>query len=105
MLVDLFLGKRAQRAGKRIETIDQDARLHLQTYHWPGNVRELEDTIEQAVVLATETTLKTTDPVATQRRRSQVVVLGRTAVGEPAPERRVGRAGGDSADAGSVGWR
>ena len=61
MLVDHFMRKHTQRAGKRIETIDQDARLQLQTYGWPGNVRELENTIERAVVLATGTTLTARD--------------------------------------------
>ena len=59
VLVHHFMRKHAQRAGKRIEAIDQDARLVLQTYDWPGNVRELENTIERAVVLATDTTLTT----------------------------------------------
>ena len=57
VLVDHFMRKHAQRAGKRVEKIDQDARLRLQTYDWPGNVRELENTIERAVVLSTDTTL------------------------------------------------
>ena len=57
VLVDHFVRKHAQRAGKQIDTIDPDARLRLQTYDWPGNVRELENTIERAIVLATDTTL------------------------------------------------
>jgi len=59
VLVDHFVRKHAKRAGKRIEAIDQEARLVLQTYDWPGNVRELENTIERAVVLTTDTTLTT----------------------------------------------
>ncbi len=59
VLVDHFVRKHAKRAGKRIEAIDQEARLMLQTYDWPGNVRELENTIERAVVLTTDTTLTT----------------------------------------------
>ncbi len=61
VLVDHFVRKHAQRAGKQIETIDADARLRLQTYDWPGNVRELENTIERAIVLATDTTLTARD--------------------------------------------
>lgn len=57
VLVDHFLRKHAQRAGKDVDTIDEDARSRLQAYDWPGNVRELENTIERAVVLATGTTI------------------------------------------------
>ncbi len=51
-LVDHFIRKHAQRAGKRVEGIAPDALAALQAYDWPGNVRELENTIERAVVLA-----------------------------------------------------
>ena len=61
VLVDHFVRKHAQRTGKPIETIDPAARLRLQTYDWPGNVRELENTIERAIVLATDTTLTARD--------------------------------------------
>jgi len=52
VLVDYFMHKHAQRAGKRIDGIAPDALAALQTYDWPGNVRELENTIERAVVLS-----------------------------------------------------
>jgi DNA-binding NtrC family response regulator len=51
-LVDHFIRKHAQRTGRRIERIDDDALAGLQRYEWPGNVRELENTIERAVVLS-----------------------------------------------------
>jgi DNA-binding NtrC family response regulator len=51
-LVEHFIRKHAQRTGRRIERIDDDALAGLQQYEWPGNVRELENTIERAVVLS-----------------------------------------------------
>ncbi|MBL9124294.1 MAG: sigma-54-dependent Fis family transcriptional regulator [Planctomycetaceae bacterium] len=47
-----FLERYAQRAGKHLERIDEEALDALVAYDWPGNVRELENTIERAVVLA-----------------------------------------------------
>ena len=50
-LVEHFLRKHAQRTGKRIDRIEEDAVAVLRGYDWPGNVRVLENTIERAVVL------------------------------------------------------
>ncbi|MBW3541208.1 MAG: sigma-54-dependent Fis family transcriptional regulator [Planctomycetes bacterium] len=47
-----FLRRGAERSGKRIAHIDEDALAALERYPWPGNVRELENAIERAVVLA-----------------------------------------------------
>jgi DNA-binding NtrC family response regulator len=52
VLVDHFVSKHAQRAGKRIERMEEGVLARLQSYDWPGNVRELENTMERAVVLA-----------------------------------------------------
>jgi DNA-binding NtrC family response regulator len=57
VLVEHFVGKHAQRAGKRIERLEDGVMARLQAYDWPGNVRELENTIERAVVLSPGTTL------------------------------------------------
>ena len=57
VLVNHFLRKHAQRAGKQIDGIEDAARAVLQAYDWPGNIRELENTIECAVVLSTEETI------------------------------------------------
>ncbi|MFB3855591.1 MAG: sigma-54-dependent transcriptional regulator [Vicinamibacterales bacterium] len=51
-LVDHFVRKHAQRAGRRIDRIDEGIVNDLQAYDWPGNVRELENVIERAVVLS-----------------------------------------------------
>jgi DNA-binding NtrC family response regulator len=53
-LVQHFVARFAERTGKTIEGVDEKAMAELTRYEWPGNVRELENTIERAVVLATE---------------------------------------------------
>ncbi len=73
VLVDHFIRKHAQRAGKRIDGIDPAALKAMQQYDWPGNVRELENALERAVVLATTPTIQA----------SAVFMLG--AVGTAAP--------------------
>src|SRR5439155_7503218 len=52
VLVDHFIAKHAQRAGKRIDGMEPGVREALQSADWPGNVRELENTVERAVVLS-----------------------------------------------------
>jgi DNA-binding NtrC family response regulator len=52
LLVEHFVRKHAQRAGKRIEGLEAGVLEALQAADWPGNVRELENTVERAVVLA-----------------------------------------------------
>ncbi len=47
-----FLGRHAQRVGKAVTHIDDEAVEALMAYDWPGNIRELENAIERAVVLA-----------------------------------------------------
>ncbi len=58
VLVDHFIRKHAQRAGKRIDGIEPAALKAMQQYDWPGNVRELENALERAVVLSTTPTIQ-----------------------------------------------
>jgi DNA-binding NtrC family response regulator len=51
ILVEHFIAKHAQRAGKRIDGIEPTVMETLKSADWPGNVRELENTVERAVVL------------------------------------------------------
>ena len=52
ILVEHFVRKHAQRAGKKIDGLAPGVLEALQTAEWPGNVRELENTVERAVVLS-----------------------------------------------------
>jgi transcriptional regulator with GAF, ATPase, and Fis domain len=52
VLVEHFIEKHAQRAGKRIDGVAPGVLQALQASDWPGNVRELENTMERAVVLS-----------------------------------------------------
>ena len=52
VLVEHFVQKHAQRAGKRITGLAPGVVEVLQASDWPGNVRELENTVERAVVLS-----------------------------------------------------
>jgi two-component system, NtrC family, response regulator AtoC len=52
ILVDHFVRKHAQRAGKPVDGLAPGVLDALQSADWPGNVRELENTVERAVVLS-----------------------------------------------------
>ena len=52
VLVEHFVAKHAQRAGKRIDSVAPGVLEMLRVADWPGNVRELENTVERAVVLS-----------------------------------------------------
>ncbi len=56
-LVEHFIAKHAQRAGKRITGLEPGVLEALQAADWPGNVRELENTVERAVVLSLTPTI------------------------------------------------
>jgi transcriptional regulator with PAS, ATPase and Fis domain len=51
-LVEHFIAKHAQRAGKRIDGVAPGVLEVLRGADWPGNVRDLENTVERAVVLS-----------------------------------------------------
>src|SRR5262249_54909737 len=51
-LVQHFLGRCCQRAGKRPLVMDDEALLALRNFAWPGNIRQLENAIERSVVAA-----------------------------------------------------
>ena len=52
ILVEHFIAKHAQRAGKRIDGVAPGVLDILRGADWPGNVRELENAVERAVVLS-----------------------------------------------------
>ena len=56
-----FLRIYAERCGKTVEHIDDDAMALLKSYRWPGNIRELENVLERAVVVAEGPTIMVGD--------------------------------------------
>ena len=52
LLVEYFVERYAQKAGKRIRSISKETLDLFEAYHWPGNVRELQNVIERAVILS-----------------------------------------------------
>src|SRR6266852_4060860 len=51
ILVNYFVNRYAQRAGKKIDTIRKSSIEALQEYSWPGNVRELQNVIERSLIV------------------------------------------------------
>jgi PAS domain S-box-containing protein len=52
MLVEYFVQRYANRAGKNIRSIDKKTLDLLQSYEWPGNIRELQNVIERSVIVS-----------------------------------------------------
>jgi len=57
MLVEYFVKRYAEKAGKQISNIGKDTLKMCQSYHWPGNIRELQNIIERSVILCAGDTL------------------------------------------------
>jgi DNA-binding NtrC family response regulator len=53
MLVEYFVKRYAEKAGKQIRKIDKNTLKLCQSYPWPGNIRELQNIIERSVILCT----------------------------------------------------
>src|SRR5229473_3246913 len=51
MLVEYFVKRYADKAGKQISKIDKNTLKLCQSYHWPGNIRELQNIVERSVIL------------------------------------------------------
>jgi formate hydrogenlyase transcriptional activator len=51
LLVEYFVDRYAQKAGKKFKDITNKTLAVFQRYHWPGNIRELQNVIERAVIL------------------------------------------------------
>jgi transcriptional regulator with GAF, ATPase, and Fis domain len=51
ILVEYFVQRYANRAGRNIRSIDQKTLDLLQSYDWPGNIRELQNVIERSIIL------------------------------------------------------
>jgi DNA-binding NtrC family response regulator len=53
-----FLGIFNKEMGKKVTEFSEGAMGMLMNYDWPGNVRELENTVQRAVVLATDAVIR-----------------------------------------------
>jgi PAS domain S-box-containing protein len=51
MLVEYFVKRYAEKAGKKISKIDKNTLKLCQSYPWPGNIRELQNIVERSVIL------------------------------------------------------
>jgi PAS domain S-box-containing protein len=51
MLVEYFVKRYAEKAGKHICKIDNNTLQQCQSYAWPGNIRELQNIVERSVIL------------------------------------------------------
>jgi DNA-binding NtrC family response regulator len=52
VLVEYFIGRYAQKAGKTFDRVSKRTLDRLQSYLWPGNVRELQNVIERSVIVS-----------------------------------------------------
>jgi len=51
MLVEYFVKRYAEQAGKQIRKIEVNTLELCQSYPWPGNIRELQNIVERSVIL------------------------------------------------------
>ncbi|HVV47543.1 MAG TPA: sigma 54-interacting transcriptional regulator, partial [Bryobacteraceae bacterium] len=58
LLVEYFVARFAERAGKRIDRVERESLRILTRYAWPGNIRELATVVERAVILSDGGTLR-----------------------------------------------
>ena len=72
LLVEYFVGRYANAAGKNIRHVARQTLDQLQAYTWPGNIRELQNVVERAVIL-TETDTFTVDESWLKREPAEAV--------------------------------
>lgn len=58
LLADFFFNRYTTKYNRPELRMDERAREKLLDYHWPGNVRELQHSIERAVILCENDTVK-----------------------------------------------
>src|SRR5262249_12692325 len=70
MLVQYFIDRFANKAGKRFTGIHKRTFELLQLYPWPGNIRELQNVIERSVIVCESETFSVDDSWLSQEIRS-----------------------------------
>jgi PAS domain S-box-containing protein len=58
MLVEYFVKRYAEKAGKRIIKMDKSTLKLCQSYEWPGNIRELQNIVERSIILSSGDTFR-----------------------------------------------
>ena len=82
-LVEYFVKRYAEKAGKQISKIAKTTLAPCQSYDWPGNIRELQNIIERSVILCTRDTLSIDSAWLSGQEQLQPVASGATStVGE-----------------------
>ncbi|MDW3095003.1 MAG: sigma-54 dependent transcriptional regulator [Gammaproteobacteria bacterium] len=61
LLVDHFIEMHNKKLGRKVNSANNELIEYLMEYEWPGNIRELENSIERAIILATDDELKIKD--------------------------------------------
>jgi len=51
MLLDYFITRYAEKAGKTIRSVDKKTVELFKSYFWPGNIRELQNVVERSMIL------------------------------------------------------
>lgn len=75
LLVEHFLNKAAEAAGRVTLSVTPEALAMLTAYSWPGNARELENAVERAVALAEGANLTPEDLPERVRNGGQTIQL------------------------------
>lgn len=70
LLAQHFLKNYAQRYRKPVNRFDPAAMQKMLEYFWPGNVRELDHSVERAVLLAQNDSIRTSDLGLSEKRES-----------------------------------
>jgi transcriptional regulator with PAS, ATPase and Fis domain len=73
VLAEKFIKFYAEKNGKGLSGISQEALAVLDMHTWPGNVRELENVLERAVITAQGMLIQSKDIVIERRPRSETV--------------------------------
>ena len=75
VLAESFIRFYAEKNGKGLSGISQEALSVLDMHTWPGNVRELENVLERAVITAQGMLIQSKDIVIERRARSETISL------------------------------
>lgn len=77
-LAENFIKRFAEKNGKQVSGISNEALSLLEMHNWPGNIRELEHTIERAVLTAQGMLIQSKDIAIERRMITQTVDLSKS---------------------------